>query len=124
MSRIGSRRPRPETIVADAFRAAGVPFQQNVRRLPGTPDLVVAQLRLVVFVHGCFWHGCARHFRPPRTRAAFWSGKIAANRERDARVEADLRADGWAVTIVWEHEVRLRGAEIAARAAHDLEVSR
>jgi DNA mismatch endonuclease (patch repair protein) len=54
-------------------------------------------------VHGCFWHGhdCPL-FKSPATREAFWTVKIAANRQRDKRAAADLAAAGWRVLTVWE----------------------
>jgi DNA mismatch endonuclease (patch repair protein) len=61
-------------------------------------------IRLVVFVDGCFWHGCPEHCVAPKANAAFWSEKIAGNRERDCRKDAELRIRGWTVLHVWEHE--------------------
>jgi len=58
-----------------------------------------------VFVDGCFWHGCPRHFIKPRNHAAFWRKKIAANRTRDRLVARTLRKLGWEVLRVWEHEL-------------------
>jgi DNA mismatch endonuclease (patch repair protein) len=61
--------------------------------------------KLAVFVDGCFWHGCPRHFIKPRNNAAFWRKKIAANRTRDRLVTRTLRQLGWKVVRVWEHEL-------------------
>ncbi|MFT3830569.1 MAG: very short patch repair endonuclease [Opitutaceae bacterium] len=67
------------------------------------PDFVFRQERLVVFVDGCFWHGCPRHYTRPQARRVFWDAKIAANRARDRRLDRVLRAAGWRVLHVWEH---------------------
>ena len=61
-----------------------------------------------MFVDGCFWHGCPNHATWPRTRAAFWKAKINGNKARDRRVNRLLRAMGWKVVRVWEHELRRR----------------
>ncbi len=74
------------------------------------PDFAFPQLRVVVFVDGCFWHGCPRHATWPRTRAAFWRRKIESNKARDRKVNGLLRTRGWKVIRVWEHELR-RGDE-------------
>ncbi len=66
---------------------------------------VVQWRKLPVFVDGCFWHGCPRHFIKPRHNAAFWRKKIAANRTRDRLVTRTLRKLGWKVLRVWEHEL-------------------
>jgi len=70
---------------------------------------------VAVFVDGCFWHGCPRHYRSPQRNAAFWCEKLLANRERDTRVDADLAAAGWLSARVWEHEIRQDVAEVASR---------
>lgn len=71
----------------------------------GKPDFVFAKLRLVVFVDGCFWHGCPRHATQPGNNAAFWLKKLAGNQVRDRLVSRTLRARGWTVVRIWEHEL-------------------
>ena len=71
----------------------------------GSPDFVFPKSKLAVFVDGCFWHGCPRHFIQPRGNAAFWQKKIAGNRTRDRIVNRMLRRMGWRVLRVWEHEL-------------------
>lgn len=60
------------------------------------------ELRLAVFVDGCFWHGCPLHATQPKQNAKFWSDKIAANQTRDRLVTRTLRARGWRVLRVWD----------------------
>ena len=70
------------------------------------PDFVFRARRLAVFVDGCFWHGCPLHATRPKTNAAFWRDKIAANRTRDRLVTRTLRARGWTVLRIWQHELK------------------
>lgn len=74
-------------------------------RLIGNPDFVFRLARVAVFVDGCFWHGCPRHCRMPKGNRSYWSRKIAGNRARDRQVARRLRATGWRVLHVWEHEL-------------------
>ena len=67
------------------------------------PDFVFRQVRLAVFVDGCFWHGCPRHGTRPKGNAAFWRKKIARNQSRDRLVNRTLRKLGWQVLRIWEH---------------------
>ena len=69
------------------------------------PDFVFSKLRVALFVDGCFWHGCPRHATWPKTRAAFWRKKIQGNKARDREVNRLLRAKGWTVLRVWEHDL-------------------
>jgi DNA mismatch endonuclease (patch repair protein) len=45
-------------------------------------------------------------YRLPKTRQEFWADKIQTNRERDSRVEKELKAAGWQVLTVWECSLR------------------
>ncbi|OAM89406.1 very short patch repair endonuclease [Termitidicoccus mucosus] len=71
----------------------------------GKPDFVFRTLRLAVFVDGCFWHGCPRHGTQPASNAKFWREKIKRNKARDKEVNRTLRAKGWHVMRIWEHEL-------------------
>ena len=54
----------------------------------------------------CFWHGCPLHVTQPKQNAQFWREKLARNRARDREVNRALRARGWRVLRIWEHELR------------------
>jgi DNA mismatch endonuclease (patch repair protein) len=116
MARVRQRGTRPETIVRKVLTSLGYRYRLNRRDLPGSPDIVFPGRRKILFVHGCFWHshpGC-RFATVPKTRTAYWSEKLAANRTRDARVERTLREDGWDVAFVWECETKFP-VELAGR---------
>lgn len=103
MSGIKAKDTKPEMIIRKALHAAGFRYWLHVRDLPGKPDLVFPKYKAVIFVHGCFWHrhDC-RYFKLPGTRTEFWRDKISANHNRDIRQQAQLRAAGWRVLVVWE----------------------
>ncbi len=69
------------------------------------PDFVFPKLKVAVFVDGCFWHAGPIHATKPRNNAAFWRKKLATNRARDRQVNRSLRAAGWRVLRIWEHEL-------------------
>jgi G:T-mismatch repair DNA endonuclease (very short patch repair protein) len=74
------------------------------------PDFVFRAHRLAVFVDGCFWHGCPLHATQPKQNAQFWREKIARNRARDRLVTRTLRAMGWRVLRIWQHELSRQNA--------------
>lgn len=117
MARIRGDDLRPETALRAALRRARVYHRRNDARLPGTPDVVLPGPRLAVFCHGCWWHGCPRHYRAPKTRRAFWRRKLETNRRRDARARRALNRLGWRTMVVWECEVRRDPDAAAARIA-------
>ena len=72
----------------------------------GKPDFLFSSERVVVFVDGCFWHGCARCARPmPVSRHSFWKSKIEGNKRRDRRIRSRLRSQGFHVIRIWEHSL-------------------
>ena len=105
-----------ELKVRGILTAMGLRYRLHRRDLPGSPDIVFPSRRLVIFVHGCFWHGhdCLRGARTPKSNTVYWLGKIARNRARDASVCAALQAAGWRAETVWECELKA-GAELADR---------
>jgi DNA mismatch endonuclease (patch repair protein) len=108
MSRVPSQGTVPEMRVRRALHRLGFRFRLHRRDLPGSPDLVLPKHRVVVFVHGCFWHqhpGCKKATVPKQNRK-FWIAKLARNCQRDQEVEAALIALGWRVITVWECEIR------------------
>ena len=107
MSHIRSKNTKPEVRLRKELFRLGYRFRLNVKKLPGTPDMVLAKYRTCIFVNGCFWHGhkgCQK-FVLPKTNAEFWQSKIDANRERDLRDYTFLESMGWRVIVVWECEL-------------------
>jgi DNA mismatch endonuclease (patch repair protein) len=108
MRAVKSKGTKPEMLVRRVAHALGYRFRLHRRDLPGTPDLVLARLRKIINVHGCFWHRHAcRHGRiGPVKNAAYWDAKRARNAARDKRSLAALRRAGWSVLTIWECEMR------------------
>lgn len=102
MAAVGQKGTKSEMILSKEFHRIGFRYLVNDKRLPGSPDLVFAKYRAVIFVHGCFWHrhGC-KYSTMPKTRREFWEEKFIANRTRDKINVSKLRKSGWRVKVVW-----------------------
>ncbi len=121
-----SKGTKPELALRRALWAAGARgYRVNVRKLPGTPDVVFGPARVCVFVQGCFWHGCprCRDGKTPTQNAEFWRTKVETNQARHDRDSARLREAGYAVVTVWECELKQSLAEVAGLVL-DLAISR
>jgi len=81
----------------------------------GRPDFVFPRARVAVFIDGCFWHACPRHYNAPAQNAAFWRGKRDANRRRDRLVTRTLRRRGWTVVRIWEHALSGTGGRAMSK---------
>ena len=121
MARFGRRDTAPELAVRCELHRRGRRFfvdRQVSRRCRVRPDLVFPRARVAVFVDGCFWHHCEEHVQLPKANAELWRRKLLAIRQRDARNQAILTAEGWSVLRSWEHEYP---ATIADRVEHELD---
>jgi DNA mismatch endonuclease, patch repair protein len=108
MARIGPRDTAPELAVRRSLHRLGYRFRLHRRDLPGCPDITLPRHKLIVFVHGCFWHrhpGC-RFAYMPKSRVEFWKSKLEGNAARDQRVRHALEHQGWTVLVVWECETQ------------------
>jgi DNA mismatch endonuclease (patch repair protein) len=74
--------------------------------LPGSPDFCWPRQKIALFVDGCFWHGCPRCYKTPKSNVAYWRKKVEDNRAHDRRTNATLRRSGWAVVRVWECRIQ------------------
>lgn len=103
------RDTRPERAVRSALHSEGFRFRVDFSIRPSVgrpirPDVVFTRRRVVLFIDGCYWHGCPRHGTLPATNREYWTAKIAENRARDTRHTDLLEQDGWTVVRAWEHE--------------------
>lgn len=117
----GNRRrdTAPEMAVRRAVHALGLRYRVDARPLPGLnrrADLVFTRAKVAVFVDGCYWHGCPRHGTTARTNADYWGPKIHRNQARDRDTDQRLRAAGWEIVRVWEHDDPHRAAHLIAAA--------
>jgi len=108
MRSIKGKDTSPEMTVRRMVRALGCRYRLHVASLPGSPDLVFASRRRVIFVHGCFWHRhhCRKGRSLPASQTDFWRRKLEWNARRDRSVRRRLRRLGWSVLVIWECQLR------------------
>ena len=108
MSRIRSRDTSIELNVRRLLYSMGYRYRVNRKDLPGKPDIVIEKYKLVIQVHGCYWHrhqGCKLAYNP-KSREDFWQKKFSENISRDKKVEQKLISLGYRVFTIWECETR------------------
>ena len=108
MSRIRGKNTKPEELVAKYLFSQGFRYRRNVKKLPGTPDIVMKKYKTVIFINGCFWHaheGC-KYFVLPDNNKEFWKEKLFRNRERDFEKKVQLEKLGWKVITIWECQLK------------------
>jgi DNA mismatch endonuclease (patch repair protein) len=81
-------------------------WRLHYQGLSGRPDFTFIREKIAIFVDGCFWHGCPKCGRIPKSNPDFWRTKILRNTVRDRRCRAQLRSSGWRVLRLWEHDLQ------------------
>jgi len=76
-----------------------LPFDRRRRA-----DIAFTRAKVVVFIDGCYWHGCPTHYVPPKAHADYWLRKRASNEARDRDTDCAMQHLGWTVLRFWEHE--------------------
>ena len=102
-----TRDTEPELAIRRLLHARGLRYRVDYSPLPGfrrRADIVFTRSRVAVYVDGCFWHGCPEHGTRPRRNSAFWTTKLASNKDRDTETDRRLNSAGWTVIRVWEHD--------------------
>ena len=108
MQSIRSKDTKPELLVRKFLFSRGFRYRLNVKKLPGSPDIVLRKYRTAIFINGCFWHGHqdCRYFVLPKTNTPFWENKILKNQERDLKRRTELRDLGWHTITLWECQLK------------------
>ena len=110
MSSIRSTDTKPEIIVRKFLFNEGFRYRLHTKKLPGSPDIVLAKYKTVIFINGCFWHGHkgCKKAELPQTRTDWWQKKINTNIEGDNNNYMQLKALGWHIIIIWECQLKTK----------------
>ena len=123
MSKVHRRDTSAEIRLRKELWRAGVRgWRCDLRSLPGRPDIAFTRWRVAVFVDGLLWHGHPKRY--PANLDQKWRDKVAANIDRDNRVNAALHRLGWVVIRIWDDEIHRRPAESVARVVAALDLAR
>jgi DNA mismatch endonuclease (patch repair protein) len=107
MQAVKSKGTRLEKRLFAMLAGTGISgWKKHPKNIPGKPDLVFPDQKIVIFIDGCFWHGCPYCCRKlPETNPEYWKRKIDRNVELAESYNEQLRRDGWIVIRIWEHEI-------------------
>ena len=106
MSRIrGKGNKDTELVMIRILRKYHIVGWRRNQHILGRPDFIFPKQKVALFVDGCFWHVCPKHFNLPKNNRAFWEQKLQTNQDRDKYVTKTLRQAQWKVVRVWEHEL-------------------
>lgn len=98
---------KPELLVRQRLRAAGLTGYRLEWKVPGKPDIAFPGRKIAIFVNGCFWHRCPKcNPSQPKRNVEFWEAKFRRNVERDRAAISALTQMGWTPITIWECELK------------------
>lgn len=77
-------------------------WKVHSKQFLGTPDFAFPDSKVLIFIDGCYWHGCPKCGHIPKTNSEYWTAKIGRNQKRDKRYTRELRKQGLKVIRIWE----------------------
>lgn len=104
MSNIKGKWTAPEIVVHNYLKGNKVKHRMHPS-ISGNPDALIGA-KTVLFIDGCFWHGCPHHGHIPKSNTGYWRPKIYQNVRRDKESVKILKHLGYDVLRVWEHEIK------------------
>ena len=110
MSHIKSKDTSIEMMVRRRLFAMGYRYRVNYKALPGKPDIVFTKKKVVIFIHGCYWHGhdCgSRYAHTSQSNKAYWRPKIERTKQRDQQNIQKLETLGWKIVVLWECQIKV-----------------
>ena len=114
MSLIRSKWTKPEKWLHNYLKGRKIKHKMHPK-IVGSPDIILPDKKLALYIHGCFWHGCKRCYRKPTNNGEFWKNKLINNIKRDKKNQKNLRKAGWKVKIIWEHQIPRHKPKTALR---------
>lgn len=117
MASVKSSDTKPEILIRKFLFSSGLRYRINVKTLPGKPDIVLPKYKIVIFIHGCFWHGhkSCKASTLPKSNKNYWTTKIGGNIKRDVTRKRQLKQLGWKVITIWECSLKNRTSTAKAK---------
>lgn len=104
MTRIKAKNTKPEIAVRKVLSKLGARYRLHNSKLAGKPDIVIAKVKKIIFINGCFWHqhkNCKKQ-AIPKANKKYWELKLQRNIEKQVQDIKFLKKQGWKVYKIWE----------------------
>src|SRR3989344_3917348 len=93
MSKIRSKWTYQEKKIHSYLKAHKIKHKMHPK-IEGNPDILLTDKKTLVFLHGCFWHKCPKHYIKPKSNKEYWIKKIENNVKRFEKVRMMLKNKG------------------------------
>lgn len=120
MSSIRGKNTKPEVTIRKMLWQLGKRYRIHDKTVFGTPDISNKSKSLAIFIDGCFWHGCKRCYKEPKSNTDYWRNKIMNNKKRRKLVRSKLRRKDVTILQFWEHQVLLNPQAVTKKISNYL----
>ena len=121
MKKVKNKGTEPELFIRELLCELGFNrYRLKTSQLNCSPDIIFPNLKKVIFVNGCFWHGhdCSRGALP-KSNIDFWCNKIRKNIERDKANYNELEIMKWECLVIWQCEVKIKNLKELKKKIND-----
>ena len=97
----------PELVIRDQLDKFEIEYLVNVHQIIGSPDIVISTNNghpIIIFVDGCYWHGCLKCFPNDKISYKQFEHNIE-KRHKDKVITKKLIKQGFIVIRIWEHDI-------------------
>ena len=109
MQRVRSKGNKStELRLIEIFREYGIIGWRRNYPVKGHPDFVFLNMKVAIFVDGCFWHGHDCRNTRPKENMEYWTKKRKQNIAHDKFISSYFQSRGWKVIRIWECELTLK----------------
>lgn len=91
------------------FKAQKISFIRNDKNMFGTPDFSFGDGKIVLFLHGCYWHS---HSCKDRQLDKIWQSRMNSTKQKDILVREKYLSLNIRYLRCWECEYLLNKAKI------------
>ena len=110
MSKIKSSNTKLETdflaLLSSKIYPLGYRYRKHYSKLIGKPDIVFVSKKVVIFIDGDVWHGYNYLKLGKKLPKKYWLKKIKRTIKRDKVYSLKLKALGWKVVRISEHNIK------------------
>ena len=104
-----------ELAMVKLFKDNNITGWRRTYPVKGRPDFVFLDIRIAIFVDGCFWHGHDCRNTRPADHAEYWQKKRERNIQRDKETTERFQKRGWTVVRIWECELKKKNLAATAK---------
>ena len=102
-----NKNTAPELVCQTLIKRLGINFSTHKQVGGCFPDIIIEDAKLVIFVHGCYWHnhGCTIYSAVMKDEF-ITNARIRKTINKDKQNLDAVRKEGYRALVIWECELK------------------